>query len=100
MQIQDDFDELVKRAARGDRRAVGSIAIAFGPMILGEARVVLGEYANEDVDVLQDFLLFLIDARSFFHPGHGRAIPWMCRIVHAIAETRRTRNEWRADRGR
>jgi hypothetical protein len=56
-------------------------------MILEEARVVLGDYPDEDIEVLQDFLVFLIDARSPFRPAHGRAIPWMCRVIRAIART-------------
>jgi hypothetical protein len=95
-QIEDDFDDLVTLAARGNSRAVGAIAVALGPMILEEARVVLGEYADEDIEVLQDFLVFLLDARSPFRPAHGRAIPWMCRVVRAIAQTRLKRNELRA----
>lgn len=95
-QIEDDFDNLVTLAAHGDSRAVGAIAVALGPMILEEARVVLGEHAAEDIEVLQDFLDFLLDARPPFHPAHGRAIPWMCRIVRAIAQTRVKRKELRS----
>ena len=94
-QIQDDFDELVMRASRGDSRAVGAIAVALGPMILEEARVVLGEYADEDSDVLQDFLLLLLEGQSRFRPSHGRAVLWMCRTVRAIAQTRRKENDER-----
>ncbi len=95
-QVEDDFDDLVQHAACGDSRAIGAIAIALGPMILEEARVVLGEYAGEDIDVLQDFVGVLLEARSPFRPSHGRAIPWMCRTVRAIAQTRRKENNRRA----
>jgi|SRR5580704_4760179 DNA-directed RNA polymerase specialized sigma24 family protein len=94
-QVQDDFDDLVMNASRGDSRAVGAIAVALGPMILGEARAVLGEYSHEAEDVLQDFLLFMLDGRSPFRPAHGRAVPWMCRMVRAIAQTRRKEKGWR-----
>ena len=52
--LLDDLDELVANAARGDGRAVGAIAIAFGPMLLAVARVELGAaHAADDADVLQ-----------------------------------------------
>ena len=94
-QVQDDFDDLVMHAAQGDSRAVGAIAVALGPMLLEEARVVLGEHADEDTDVLQDFLLLLLEERTRFRPAHGRAMPWMCRTIRAIAQTRRKEHEWR-----
>jgi hypothetical protein len=48
------FEDLVLRAAQGDRRALGAIAIAFGPKLLKEAELCLrGEFVAEDV--LQDF---------------------------------------------
>jgi hypothetical protein len=98
-QVEDDFDDLVMCAARGDSRAVGAIAVALGPMLLEEARVVLGEYADEDGDVLQEFLLVLLEGRTRFRPAHGRAVPWMCRTVRAIAQTWRMDHHWRADIG-
>jgi DNA-directed RNA polymerase specialized sigma24 family protein len=94
-QVQDDFDDLVRLAVRGDRRAVGAIAMALGPMLLDEARVVLGEYADEDSDVLQDFLLVLLEGRSRFQPVHGSAVVWLCRTIRAVAQTRRMENDRR-----
>jgi len=98
-QVQDDFDDLVMNASRGDSRAVGAIAVALGPMILEEARAVLGEHAHEEEDVLQDFLLFLLDGRSPFRPAKGRAVPWMCRMVRALAQTRRKEKGWNRGSG-
>jgi hypothetical protein len=91
-QLQDEFDELVMKASRGDRRAIGSIAVALGPMLLKEARGFLGRYAEEDEDVLQDLLVFLLEQRSPFRPERGRAVVWLRRLVRAIAQTRREEN--------
>jgi DNA-directed RNA polymerase specialized sigma24 family protein len=88
-QCQDEFDDLVVHASQGDHRAVGAIAIALGPMLLEEARTVLGEFEQEAEDVLDDFLLSLLERRAPFTPAHGRATPWLCRIVRAIAQQRR-----------
>jgi DNA-directed RNA polymerase specialized sigma24 family protein len=93
-QHQDDFDELVRRATHGDRRALGAVAIAFSPPLLEEAREVLGEdFAQEAGDVLQDFFLMLLERRSRFVPAQGRAVPWMCGIVRAMARRHRARGE-------
>jgi DNA-directed RNA polymerase specialized sigma24 family protein len=84
-QLQDDLDALVMRASRGDRRAIGAIAVALGPRLLQEAPAVLGDFEQEAEDVLQDFCLSLVERQSRFTPAHGRAIPWMCGIVRAMA---------------
>jgi DNA-directed RNA polymerase specialized sigma24 family protein len=100
-QLQDALDALAMRASRGDRRAIGAIAIAFGPRLLQEARAVLGDLEQEAEDVLQDFFLCLVDRRSRFTPARGRAIPWMCGIVRAIARKRRADRErdWATESG-
>src|SRR5258708_40221934 len=43
-QIQAEFADLVVRACKGDRRAVGAIYVAFGPVLLREARSVMGGF--------------------------------------------------------
>jgi DNA-directed RNA polymerase specialized sigma24 family protein len=92
-QLQDDLDALVMRASLGDRRAIGAIAVAFGPRLLQEARAVLRDFEQEAEDVLQDFVLSLVERQSRFTPAHGRAIPWMCGIVRALARKRRADRE-------
>jgi DNA-directed RNA polymerase specialized sigma24 family protein len=87
-QLQDDFDALVLRASQGDRRAIGAIAIAFGPTLLKEAKACLRGYEFEADDVLQDFFLSLLERRSLFAPARGRAIPWMSEAVRALARER------------
>jgi hypothetical protein len=98
-QVQDDFDDLVMDAARGDARAVDAIEVALGPMLLEEARVVLGEYADDGEYVLQAMLVVLLEGRSRFRPSQGRAVVWLCRMIHAIAQTWRKENDWRRGYG-
>ena len=93
----EDFDDLVVRASSGDRRAVGAIAIALGKSLLDEARSVLKELDDEADDVLQDFLLFLVEGQAPFNRANGPAMDWMRRMVRTIAQQRR--REWREDWG-
>jgi DNA-directed RNA polymerase specialized sigma24 family protein len=97
----DNLEDLVMCACDGDRRAIGAIGIAFGPALLRQARAVLGEFAQEDEDVLQDFLLSLLEGESCFTPGRGRAFRWMCGVVRRIARERRAarEREWEVDNG-
>jgi hypothetical protein len=88
-EIQDEFDDLVRRACEGDRRAVGAIAIAIGPKLLSEARAELGEFDQDGTDVLEDFWLAMLEKRLRYSPAHGRAMPFMCGMVRAIAQQRR-----------
>jgi DNA-directed RNA polymerase specialized sigma24 family protein len=92
-QLLADMDDLVRRASQGDSRAIGAIAIAFGKMLLEEARAVMGDFAQEAEDVLQDFFVSLLERRSRFTPAHGRAIPWMCGLVRAMARKHRAERE-------
>jgi DNA-directed RNA polymerase specialized sigma24 family protein len=99
-QIAAEFDELVRSAVAGDRRAIGAIAIAFGPKRLHEARAVLGSrFKQEAEDVVQDFFVSLLEGQSRFAPAQGRAIPWMCGVVRAIARKARGDRcrEWAID---
>ena len=95
-QLQDELDDLVRRANEGDRRALGAIALATTAMLLDEARDALGEnFEQEAGDVLQDFFLMLLEGSSRFLPAHGRAIEWMCGIVRSMARRHRVECETR-----
>jgi DNA-directed RNA polymerase specialized sigma24 family protein len=98
-QRQADFNDLVWRATHGDRRALGAIAIAISPTLLEEARQVLGEFAQEAGDVLQDFFVALLEGQSRFVPAHGRALEWMCGVIRAMARQHRAECERRWKRG-
>jgi DNA-directed RNA polymerase specialized sigma24 family protein len=98
-EVLAEIADTVCRASRGDRDAIGTIAILSGSILLDEARNVMGSLADEAADVLQDFLLSLLEGRSPFTPAQGRAIPWMCGVVRAIARRRRAEREreWGTD---
>ena len=85
-ELLDAFDEMVLAASRGDRRAIGCLAIAYVTPLLDEARAALGRLLEQDAaEVVQEFLLGLAEAR-FACPGvRGGAIPWMKRTVRSIA---------------
>jgi hypothetical protein len=85
-QLLDELDQLVARAGAGDSRAVGSIAIAFGPALLHEVRAELGQdHTQDDADVLQTFFLELMDEKLRVPRIRGGALPWMRRTVRMFA---------------
>jgi hypothetical protein len=84
--LLDQGDQLVVAATRGDRRAVGAIAIAFGPTLNDEAREALGpKWEQESADVLQEFFLALCEGELEMPPIRGAGVPWMLREVRGIA---------------
>jgi hypothetical protein len=86
-ELIDQMDELVSSAARGDERAVGAIAIAFGAVLVREARKVLAPLFELDGwEVVDRFLWDLIQQRLMFPPIRGAAVPWMKRMVREGAE--------------
>jgi len=92
------LDTLLKQALRGDRCAVGAIAIAFGSILLEQAEAALGpDYAHEASDVLQDFFVCLVEGDVRIHPARGRAISWMCGVIRAIARKYRGDRDWEWD---
>jgi hypothetical protein len=88
-QLLDDLDVVVADAAAGKKRAVGAIAIAFGPMLLLEAAEALGKtHVQDTADVVQELMLALPEARLTFPKIRGGAIPWLKRMVRQIAPAR------------
>jgi hypothetical protein len=88
-ELLDGFDDLVLAASRGERDAIGALAIGFTPPLLDEARAALGPLHEQDAaDVVHDFFLGLAEARFVCPRVRGGAIPWMKRIVRAIAAER------------
>jgi DNA-directed RNA polymerase specialized sigma24 family protein len=86
---QDEFDTLVMLASRGDRRAIGAIAAAMGGDILKVARAALKGCEDEAGDVVQDFMLALLEQRWPFNREQGGGLTWMFGIVKMIARNRR-----------
>jgi hypothetical protein len=81
------------RASQEDRRSATAAAIAAGPTLLAEAAAVLGDFERESEDVLQDFLLYLLEGRLWHAPADGPVLPWMRGIVREIARRRRAERE-------
>ncbi len=85
-ELLDELDVLVANAARGDRDAVGAIAIAFGPTLLKVAHEELGPvHAKEAGDVFQDLCLHLLEGDLLFPGIRGGGLPWLKRMVRALA---------------
>jgi hypothetical protein len=82
----DELDELVANAAKGDRFAIGCIAIALSPRLLAEARDALGElFAQDDGDVLQDFFTALCEGALSFPRIRGAGLPWLMKVIREKA---------------
>jgi hypothetical protein len=89
-ELLDDLDRLVASAASGDGRAVGAIAIAFGPLLLAEARDELGPpHAQADVEVLQELCVKLLRGKLLVSGTRHDALPWLKRMMHMLAADRR-----------
>ena len=85
-EIVEQFDALVLAATRGDRRAIGALAIALGTTLHDEARAALGpDGAQAAGDVVQDLMLGLVERRFAPPRVRGGALPWLKRTVRAIA---------------
>jgi DNA-directed RNA polymerase specialized sigma24 family protein len=84
-----DLNDLVADAARGDRRAIGAIAIAFGPVLLKIAREELRSEEDAE-DLVQDVYALLLEGRAAnFLPRKGRGLSWLRGLVRATARTQR-----------
>jgi len=95
LDLLEELDALVKAATQGDRDAVGAILIAFGPMLLDEARAALGEaWAQQAGDVLQELSEALMGGELRFRPRRGRALPFLRGVVRSIARRLVKRSEW------
>jgi DNA-directed RNA polymerase specialized sigma24 family protein len=88
-QLLDQLDELVLHATRGNRKAIGAIALAFNRELLAEANAVLHN-EHDAADVVQDLFLALLEGRAErFAPDRGRAMPFLLGVVRATAQKRR-----------
>ena len=80
------FDTLVRRSWTGDRRALGTLAIAFGSTLLGEARAIVGAHREEDAaDIVQDFYVVLLERRGRWPPRHGSTARWVRERMRQVA---------------
>ena len=77
-QLLDELDELVLAAVGGDRRAIAALAIGYGPVLLREARKMLGPArAHEAGDVLGELFVEMLGGTLVFVPGQDRARGWL-----------------------
>ncbi len=82
------FSDLVLRAAQGDSRAIGVIAIGLGPALLGVARSVV-KHREEAEDLLQDFYVILLSGRAArFPPRPGRGLDWLEGLMRSMSRVR------------
>jgi DNA-directed RNA polymerase specialized sigma24 family protein len=89
--LDEEFTNLLIKAAHGDRRAIGAIAIAHGPGLLTEARKALGpERASEDEDVLQDLLVSMTHGTLEFVPDRDEPLEWLRARIRLLASTSAT----------
>ena len=85
-QLLEGLDVLVRDATLGNRYAITCVAMAFGGLLLDEARAALGSwYEEEAADVVQDFYLGLVEGRFEFPEIRGCARAWMRRVIRSIA---------------
>jgi DNA-directed RNA polymerase specialized sigma24 family protein len=85
----ESLDQLITLAARGDRRAIGAIAIQIGPVLLRLARQEI-RHPQDGEDLLQDLYVHLLEGRAArFPPARGRGLSWLEGLVRAMARSRR-----------
>ncbi|HEY1691533.1 MAG TPA: hypothetical protein VGG39_05210 [Polyangiaceae bacterium] len=81
--------QCVLDACRGDRGAIGWIAIVMGGILFDEIVDELGEEGRQDAsDAMQDFYLALCEAR-LLPPEPDDAIPWLGRMARECARQAR-----------
>jgi DNA-directed RNA polymerase specialized sigma24 family protein len=84
--IADALDACVRDAIRGDRRAIGRIAMALGGFLHDEARAALGPRFEQGAsDVVQELYLGLLEGRFTFPGIRGCATVWMRRVIRMLA---------------
>lgn len=82
--VRAAVDRLVDRAARGDRRAIGALAVAFHQTLHDAVVEVIDDDVDAD-DVLQDFYVRLLERRWTFVAGRHDAVQWLKANVRALA---------------
>jgi len=81
---RDLLDPLVRRAAEGDRSAIGALGRSFRPRLVAAARVHLQRADAEDV--VQDVFVLLLEGKLPPPGPHEAAVPWLLRAVNELAE--------------
>jgi hypothetical protein len=89
-ELLDQFDQLVLRAVLGDRGAIAALSIGYGPVLLQQARKLLGKaWASEAGPVLADLFAGMLEGTLEFVPGRDRGRAWLRAKLRGFAAKRR-----------
>jgi hypothetical protein len=87
----NDLDTLIRRAAGGDREAIGTFARQLRPQLVAEARAACrrrGGRAYDAEDIVQDLFLFLLSGEARTLPRPGRGVVWVAQVIQYLAARR------------
>ncbi len=88
--LDDDFDELVLSAVRGSRHAIAALSIGYGPVLVRQARAMLGQIgAHETASVVSDLFCAMLRGSLEFQPGRDRGRKWLRQQLRELAARRR-----------
>jgi DNA-directed RNA polymerase specialized sigma24 family protein len=80
-ELLTQLDDLVISATRGDRQAIGAIALSFTRDLLAAANEVL-DNEHDAADVVQDLFLALLEGEiECLSPPRGRAMAFLLGVV-------------------
>ena len=91
------LDKLVIRASRGDCRAIESVAALYAPRLALEAGISLGTCEQAPEELVEEFMIGLMDAVPRRRLARSLALPWMLRVLRSVAGRyrRRRAGDWR-----
>jgi hypothetical protein len=88
-ELLEEFDDLVVHATRGDRYALTVLSVGLGPVILDEARIVLGPGREEHANgIVAELFIGMLRGELIFAPGAVHAGPWLGAQLHFLAARR------------
>ena len=80
---RDLFDPLVRRAAAGDRNAIGALARSFRRQLFAAAREHVPSFDAEDV--VQDLFVLLLERNVVPPSADEPAVAWLLHTVATLA---------------
>jgi DNA-directed RNA polymerase specialized sigma24 family protein len=87
------LNDLIVRAAKGEKSAIAAMAVTFGPILRNLAAAAMEPFAQDAEDVVQDFLTNLVAGQSRIVPEPERSIEWMFGVIRAAARAYRNERE-------
>jgi DNA-directed RNA polymerase specialized sigma24 family protein len=91
---RDLMDPLVRRAAQGDRNAIGALARTFRPQLFATAIKHLDNDGDAE-DVVQDLFVLLLEGKLDAPRARESALGWLLRAVATLAEEQNDRERRR-----